>query len=173
MSGLLNFLIIDWVWTTPVTRGRKVATLAPWAKSVSLVTRQCLEDSSSHGVTGQKHRQEGGSRESPQHSLSHMTTSSALWPLAGPLSKKATSSSKYRYRHSQLARWLARMIQNKQGCTVGCAAQLNIRDRRTQLLSEESPHDSPSPSFPALRGHLLSTAIRYSEADIYREKENL
>lgn len=114
-----------------------------------------------------------GSRESPQHSLSHMTTSSALWPLAGPLSKKATSSSKYRYRHSQLARWLARMIQNKQGCTVGCAAQLNIRDRRTQLLSEESPHDSPSPSFPAHRGHLLSTAIRYSKADIYREKENL
>lgn len=59
MSGLLNFLIIDWVWTTPVTRGQKVATLAPWAKSVSLVTRQCLEDSSSHGVPGQKHRQEG------------------------------------------------------------------------------------------------------------------
>lgn len=119
-----------------------------------------------------EHRQEGVKRIT--HSIPSVTmTSSALWPLAGPLSKTATSSSKYRYRHSQLARWLACMVRNKQGCTVGCAAQLNIRDWHTQLLSEESPHDSPSPSFSAHRGHLLSTAIRYSEADIYREKENL
>lgn len=63
--------------------------------------------------------------------------------------------------------------KNKQGCTVGCSKPQNIRDRHTQLLSEVSPHDSPSPSFRTHHGHPLSTAIRYFKADVYREKKNL
>lgn len=56
---------------------------------------------------------------------------------------------------------------------MGCAKEKNIRHRHTQLLSEVSPHDPPSPSFPAHHGHLLSTATRYFKADVYREKKNL
>lgn len=168
----LRCLVIDWIWTTPSPGVGK------WQRSLPGQSKSHLSKAVPGGqqqpLSRRTEAPAGASQRShPQHPLGHMTTG-ALWPLAGPPSKTVTSSSKSRHRRSELARWLAHMIQNnKQGCTVGCAEQLNIRDRRTQLLSEESPRDSPSPSFPAHRGHLLSTAICYSKTDIYREKENL